>query len=194
MITIVFRGGGLLPHTTGIVWLIFHHISHISPNRALSSRILVAKVSAYGEEGGACRLPAGHPPERDERDDPGPGPGLDHHCPAGGMHRRVHRFSSRSPGYWPKPAMIPSGCRGDNCPGTSAPSRCRCCRTVTASTQTAAGPDRGPDEPAGCRTLLLLRKRAIRCIGHCVWQPAVYQRRSGDRQSQGHQRIYAVLR
>ena len=83
---------------------------------------------------------------------------------------------------------------GDYCPGTSAPSRCRCCRTVTASTQTAAGPDRGPDEPAGCRTLLLLRKRAIRCIGHCVWQPAVYQRRSGDRQSQGHQRIYAVLR
>lgn len=122
------------------------------------------------------------------------GPGMDHHCQAGGMHRRVYRFSSRSPGYWPKPAMIPSGCRGDNCPGTSAPSRCRCCRTVTASTQTAAGPDRGPDEPAGCRTLLLLRKRAIRCIGHCVWQPAVYQRRSGDRQSQGHQRIYAVLR
>ena len=36
-----------MPHTTGIVWLIFHHISHISPNRALSSRILVAKVIAY---------------------------------------------------------------------------------------------------------------------------------------------------
>ncbi len=48
MVTIVFRGGGRLPHTTGIVWPISHQISHISPNRTLSARILMTKVSAYG--------------------------------------------------------------------------------------------------------------------------------------------------
>ena len=37
-----------MPHTTGIVWPIYRQISHISPNRALSARILMAKVSAYG--------------------------------------------------------------------------------------------------------------------------------------------------
>ena len=47
-ITGTLSGGGRLPHTTGIVWLISRQISHISPNRALSSRILMAKVSAYG--------------------------------------------------------------------------------------------------------------------------------------------------
>ena len=60
MITIVFSGGGPLPHTTGIVWPVFRQIGHISWNRVLSSRILTAKVSAYG----ARPLPCPHPPGR----------------------------------------------------------------------------------------------------------------------------------
>ena len=60
MIPIVFSGGGPLPHTTGIVWPVFRQIGHISWNRVLSSRILTAKVSAYG----ARPLPCPHPPGR----------------------------------------------------------------------------------------------------------------------------------
>jgi len=55
MIPIVFSGGGPLPHTTGIVWPISRQIGPISLNRALSARVLMAKVSAHG----ARPLPAG---------------------------------------------------------------------------------------------------------------------------------------
>ena len=49
------------PHTTGIVWLIFHQIGPISPNRALSARILIAKVSVYGARPSPHKVAPGSP-------------------------------------------------------------------------------------------------------------------------------------
>ena len=117
MIAIVFSGGGPLPHTTGIVWLISRQISHISPNRVLSAQILMAKVSAYGVP--PPPLPGGAPVQAPT--------GPHRVCGRRTSPSRIRR-ATRS-GSGPASGTSPGGW------GLFAPTRCRSC---TASLQIGA--------------------------------------------------------
>jgi len=60
---------------------LFGHLESLRSSRTPTLRPVVLRNE--GEEGDARRLPAGHPTERDERDDPATGLSLDHHRPSG---------------------------------------------------------------------------------------------------------------